>query len=121
MLYADDIFIVSLSSSGLQHLLNICSDYCVRHDLTFNAKKSMCMYFSTPINKHCGLPVIYLFFFLFFLKKKKKKKKLKRHLLVDMCGVEGKRRLCDLNVTSSSPALATRHIRIVLLVNTAVR
>ena len=34
-----------------------------------------------------------------------------------MCGVEGKRRLCDLNVTSSSPALATRHIRIVLLVN----
>ena len=36
---------------------------------------------------------------------------------VDMCGVEGKRRLCDLNVTSSSPALATRHIRIVLLVN----
>ena len=30
--------------------------------------------------------------------------------VVDMCGVEGKRRLCDLNVTSSSPALATRHI-----------
>ena len=36
---------------------------------------------------------------------------------VDMCGVEGKRRLCDLNVTSSSPALDTRHIRSVLLVN----
>ena len=36
---------------------------------------------------------------------------------IDMCGVEGKRRLCDLNVTSSSPALATRHIRNVLLVN----
>ena len=34
-----------------------------------------------------------------------------------MCGVEGKRRLCDLNVTSLSPALATRHIRSVLLVN----
>ena len=60
MLYADDICIVSLSSSGLQHLLNICSDYCERHDLTFNAKKSMYMYFSTSINKHCGLPVIYL-------------------------------------------------------------
>ena len=28
MLYADDICIVSLSSSGLQHLLNICGDYC---------------------------------------------------------------------------------------------
>ena len=24
------------------------------------SKKSMCMYFSTSINKHCGLPVIYL-------------------------------------------------------------
>ena len=34
-----------------------------------------------------------------------------------MCGVEGKRRLCHLNVMSSSPALATRHIRSVLLVN----
>ena len=60
MMYADDICIVFLSSSGLQHLLNICSDYRERHDLTFNAKKSMCMYFSTSINKHCGLPVIYL-------------------------------------------------------------
>ena len=37
--------------------------------------------------------------------------------LVDMCGVDGMRRVCDLNVTSSSPALATRHIRCVLLVN----
>ena len=51
---------MSLSSSGLQHLLNICSDYCERHDLTFNANKIMFMYFSTSINKHCGLPVIYL-------------------------------------------------------------
>ena len=60
MLYADDICIVSLSSSGLQQLLNICHDYCELHDLTFNAKKSMCMYFSIDMNKHCGLPVIYL-------------------------------------------------------------
>ena len=34
-----------------------------------------------------------------------------------MCGVEEKRRLCDLNATSSIPALATRDIRSVLLVN----
>ena len=60
MLYADDICIVSLSSSGLQQLLNICHDYCELHDLTFNAKKSMCMYFSIDMNKHCGLSVIYL-------------------------------------------------------------
>ena len=60
MLYADDICIISLSSSGLQQLLNICDDYCKLHDLVFNAKKSMCIYFSTTMNKHCGLPVIYL-------------------------------------------------------------
>ena len=29
------------------------------------------------------------------------------YIYVDMCGVEGKRRLCDLNVTSSSPV--SRH------------
>ena len=28
-----------------------------------------------------------------------------------MCGVEGKRRLCDLNVPSSRPPLATKHPR----------
>ena len=59
MLYADDICIISLSSAGLQQLLNICG-YSELHDLTFNAKKSMCMYFSTSMNKHCGCPVIYL-------------------------------------------------------------
>ena len=35
-----------------------------------------------------------------------------------MCGVEEKRRLCDLTVMGLRPALATRHIRYVLwLVN----
>ena len=60
MLYADDICIISLSSSGLQRLLTICDVYCKLHDFIFNAKKSMCIYFSTTMNKHCGLPVIYL-------------------------------------------------------------
>ena len=60
MLYADDICIISLSSSGLQRLLNICDDYRKLHNLIFNAKKSMCIYFSTTMNKYCGLPVIYL-------------------------------------------------------------
>ena len=60
MLYANDISIISLSSSGLQRLLNICDDYCKLHDLIFNVKKSMCIYFSTAMNKHCGCPVIYL-------------------------------------------------------------
>ena len=60
MLHTDDICIVFLSLSGLQQLLNICNGYCELHDLTFNAKKFMCMYFSIDINKNCGLPVIYL-------------------------------------------------------------
>ena len=34
--------------------------YSELYDLTFNAKKSMYMYFSTSINKHCGCLVIYL-------------------------------------------------------------
>ena len=36
---------------------------------------------------------------------------------VDKCGVVGKRRTSDRNVTSSRPPLATKHIRCVLLVN----
>ena len=60
MLYADDICIVSLSPLGLQQLLNIRNDYSELHDLTFNAKPSLSMYFGIDINKHCGLPVIYL-------------------------------------------------------------
>ena len=42
--FADDICIISLSSSGFQQLLNICDDYCKLHDLIFNTKKSMCIY-----------------------------------------------------------------------------
>ena len=60
MLYADDICNILLSSASLQQLLNICSGYSELHDLTFNAKKSMCMYFSTSMNNHCGCHVIYL-------------------------------------------------------------
>ena len=40
MLYADDICIISLSSAGLQQLLNICSGYSEFHDLTFNSIRS---------------------------------------------------------------------------------
>ena len=40
-------------------LLNICNNYCKMHDLIFNAKKCQCV-FSTIMNKHCGIPVIYL-------------------------------------------------------------
>ncbi len=56
MMYADDICIISLSSAGLQSLLNICNDYCIEHELVFNVKKSQCMFFRSSVNKKCGLP-----------------------------------------------------------------
>ena len=44
LLYADDLCIVSSSSAGLQHLLSICDQYCASHSLTFNVRKSVCMF-----------------------------------------------------------------------------
>ena len=49
MLYADDLCIVSLSSAGLQKLLSIYDEYCARHSITFNVKKSVCMFFKYTI------------------------------------------------------------------------
>ena len=53
LLYADDLCIVSLSSAGLQQLLSICDQYCASHSLTFNVRKSVCMFFNGKMNKLC--------------------------------------------------------------------
>ena len=59
LLYADDLCIVSLSSAGLQHLLSICDQYCASHSLTFNVRKSVCMFFKSKMNKLCdNVPVV---------------------------------------------------------------
>ena len=59
LLYADDLCIVSLSSAGLQHLLSICDQYCASHSLTFNVRKSVCMFFKCKMNKLCdNVPVV---------------------------------------------------------------
>ena len=50
LLHADDLCIVSLSSAGLQQLLTICDQYCATHSLTFNVRKSVCMYFKSKLN-----------------------------------------------------------------------
>ena len=60
MIYADDLCIVSLSSSGLQTLLKMCTDYCDLHDIKFNAKKSVCLVFRSSVNKSCALPKIFI-------------------------------------------------------------
>ena len=58
MLYAGDICIITLSSSGLLQLVNICNDYCELHDLML--KIDVYLFYSIDMNKHCGPPVIYL-------------------------------------------------------------
>ena len=60
MLYADDLCIVSLSSAGLQKLLSICDEYCASHSITFNVKKSVCMFFKCIVNKHCDNSTVFL-------------------------------------------------------------
>ena len=34
--YSDDLCLISLSSSGMQHLLNICKEYAFTHNLLYN-------------------------------------------------------------------------------------
>ena len=59
LLYADDLCIVSLTSAGLQQLLSICDQYCASHSLTFNVRKSVCMFFKSKMNKLCdNVPVV---------------------------------------------------------------
>ena len=43
--YADDLSLISLSSSGMQHLLDICDTYGVSHQLSYNATKSFSLCF----------------------------------------------------------------------------
>ena len=38
--YADDICLISLSSAGMQQLLNICDTYAKEYDLLYNGSKS---------------------------------------------------------------------------------
>ena len=51
--YADDLCLLSISSAGMQRLLNICEEYGVDHDLIYNSTQSMCMCFKTNnLSKH---------------------------------------------------------------------
>ena len=59
LLYADDICLISLSSAGLQKLLNTCEQYCASHDITFNTNKCYCMCIKSKQDKH-SLPTMYL-------------------------------------------------------------
>ena len=58
MIYVCDLCIVSLSSSGLQTLFKMCTDYCDLYNIKFNPKKSVCLFFGSSVNKRCALPKI---------------------------------------------------------------
>ena len=48
--YADDMCLVAPSRKGLQRLIDICSDYAVKHDILYNTSKTVCMI--VPSKKH---------------------------------------------------------------------
>ena len=39
--YADDLILLSPSLCSLQFMVDICSDYAIRHSLVFNCKKTV--------------------------------------------------------------------------------
>ena len=49
-----------LGGKRINHLLSICDKYCASHSITFNVKKSVCMFFKSSVNKHCDYANVYL-------------------------------------------------------------
>ena len=45
LVYADDMMLLSPSITGLQTILNTCSQFAKEYGLQFNAKKTMCIEF----------------------------------------------------------------------------
>ena len=58
--YADDMCIVAPCVNALQLLLNICMKYADTHDITYNIKKSVCMYMKSSKFNLRVVPRIYL-------------------------------------------------------------
>ena len=59
VLYADDICLMAPSPIALQELINICYDFSVRNDLSFNSSKSYCMVFK-PKSYKFSCPLFYM-------------------------------------------------------------
>ena len=39
---------------------SICDEYCASHSITFNVKKSVCMFLKCTVNKHCDNSTVFL-------------------------------------------------------------
>ena len=55
----DDLYLISLSSSGMQHLLNICNEYATTRKLLYNGSKSFSLCFKKNTLK-VSAPSFYL-------------------------------------------------------------
>lgn len=59
-MYADDLAILSPSSVGFQQLLNVCSEYGLKYDIKYNAKKSAVLICRTKDDKNLNFPDFHL-------------------------------------------------------------
>ena len=59
VMYADDICLMAPSPAALQELINICYDFSIRNDLSFNSSKSYCMVFK-PKSYKFSCPLLYM-------------------------------------------------------------
>ena len=60
IIYADDLCCFSPSLDGLQDLLNVCSNYAVEHDITFNCSKSVGVLFLPKYLSISNVPKVFL-------------------------------------------------------------
>ena len=44
--YADDLITLCPTRRGLQKMINVCQEFAYEHDVVFNPKKTVCMFFS---------------------------------------------------------------------------
>ena len=68
--YVDDTCLITLSSSGMQQLLNICQNYATNHQLLYNGAKSFSLCFKNNAIKvslypcmECTLVQVLLIYF----------------------------------------------------------
>ena len=59
VMYADDICLMAPSPAALQKLINICYDYSMQNNLSFNSSKSFCMVFKPRLYK-LSSPSLYM-------------------------------------------------------------
>ena len=60
LFYADDSVLLAPSPTALQELLNICSEYSKRFELSYNVKKTSCMVIKPKCLKNLKVPDFYL-------------------------------------------------------------